>query len=279
MAKRRQIPGDSLELQAPVHAFRSSENTRRAKIRTALIRSIALLIGSIGFAFLFDLNLPTLEGREDIITLTRRLQSQISRGVSARDLEKNHDMPAGVRGPYGHSIEALDAVKGDKRATVKTQQKHQLQQEQNMNKVHVGFIQNIRKGLRNMLGGGDTIIDQNHRNLGEYNLTIVNNVTNETEVQCQFTATMGPDQIAEEIDTQNFTNTIVVGYPGPDKRTVLRQMEAMTGLSGRDAWDFQFLGMTAQPYIKTNYPHHEGIWGWQDHADQVVLILRNPRRR
>ena len=35
--------------------------------------------------------------------------------------------------------------------------------------------------------------------------------------------------------------------------------------------------MTAQPYIKTNYPHHEGIWGWQDHADHVILVVRNIR--
>ena len=36
--------------------------------------------------------------------------------------------------------------------------------------------------------------------------------------------------------------------------------------------------MTAQPYIKTNYPHHEGIWGWQDHADHVILVVRNIRQ-
>ena len=66
---------------------------------------------------------------------------------------------------------------------------------------------------------------------------------------------------AEEIPNEDFVNTIVVGYPGADKRIVLRQMELMTMLSGRDAWDFEFLGMTRQPFIKTNYPHHEGIWG------------------
>ena len=272
--RRQEAPTISPELRAP---FRSSEN--RAQMRAATTRSIALLIGIIGFACMFDLDAPTLGRREDISALTRRLQSQISRGISARNLKTNQDMPTGVRGPYGHSIEPLDALlDGDKttnRATVKRQQHHH-QQHKNLNSA--GFIQNIRKGLRNMLGGEDTIIDRNHRSLGEYNLAIVNNVTNETEVQCQFTATMGPDQIAEETDPSTFVNTIIVGYPGPDKRTVLRQMEAMTGLSGRDAWDFQFLGMTAQPYIKTNYPHHEGIWGWQDHADQVVLILRNPRR-
>ena len=40
----------------------------------------------------------------------------------------------------------------------------------------------------------------------------------------------------------------------------------------------EFLGMTAQPYIKTNYPHHEGIWGWQNHADHVILVVRNIRQ-
>ena len=265
-------------LNAP--ANQPSEN-RAKPVKAAL----ALLIGSIGFAFIFDLNAPILKRTEDISTLIRRLQSQVPRGVSPRDLEKNQDMPTGVRGPYGHSIEPLDAVKGDrttKRATVvkrrQQQQQQQQQHHQRKNPNSGGLIQNIRKGFRNVLGGEDTIIDRNHRHLGEYNWTIVNNVTNETEITCNFTATLGPDQIAEEIDTSTFVNTIIVGYPGPDKRTVLRQMEAMTGLSGRDAWDFQYLGMTSQPFIKTNYPHHEGIWGWQDHGDQVILVLRNPRR-
>jgi len=93
-------------------------------------------------------------------------------------------------------------------------------------------------------------------------------------IVCIMGPTAGPDMIPEDVE---YNNTIIVGYPGADKRTVLRQMEAMTGLSGRDAWDFQFLGMTKQPYIKTNYPHHEGIWGWQNHGDQVVLVVRNIR--
>ena len=138
----------------------------------------------------------------------------------------------------------------------------------------------IRKGLRKMMGGENNPVSfiDTKRRASEFNLTIINNITNETAVECRFTPTLDPDRVKELTDQQNFTNTIIVGYPGPDKRTVLRQMEAMTGLSGRDAWDFQFLGMTTQPFIKTNYPHHEGIWGWQDHGDQVVLVLRNPRR-
>ena len=52
----------------------------------------------------------------------------------------------------------------------------------------------------------------------------------------------------------------------------------MTGLSARDEWDFAYLGQTNQPFIKANYPHHEGIWGWQDKADQMILVVRNIRR-
>ena len=80
---------------------------------------------------------------------------------------------------------------------------------------------------------------------------------NNGTIECFTNATLGPDFLPEI----EFNNTIIVGYPGADKRTVLRQMEVMTTLSGRDAWDFEFLGMTRQPFIKTNYPHHEGIWG------------------
>ncbi|KAL7535009.1 hypothetical protein ACHAXR_006209 [Thalassiosira sp. AJA248-18] len=93
-------------------------------------------------------------------------------------------------------------------------------------------------------------------------------------VSCNWTSTLGPTEIPDS----NYNNTIVVGYPGADKRVVLRQMEAMTELSGRDAWDFKYLGMTLQPFIKTNYPHHEGTWGWAEHGDQVVLVVRNIRK-
>jgi len=77
-------------------------------------------------------------------------------------------------------------------------------------------------------------------------------------LKCWTQPVLGPEQMPTGVD---FTNTIVVGYPGVDKQVLLRQMEAVTTLSGRDAWDFEFLGMTRQPFIKTNYPHHEGIWG------------------
>ena len=36
--------------------------------------------------------------------------------------------------------------------------------------------------------------------------------------------------------------------------------------------------MSNHPFIKANYPHHEGVWGWGDGADQVVLMVRNIRK-
>lgn len=37
------------------------------------------------------------------------------------------------------------------------------------------------------------------------------------------------------------------------------QMEALTGWAAKDEWDFEYLGMTNNPFIKANYPHH-GKW-------------------
>jgi len=34
------------------------------------------------------------------------------------------------------------------------------------------------------------------------------------------------------------------------------QMEALTGWAAKDEWDFEYLGMTNNPFIKANYPHH-----------------------
>lgn len=36
--------------------------------------------------------------------------------------------------------------------------------------------------------------------------------------------------------------------------------------------------MTNHPFIKANYPHHEGVWGWGQAADQVVMMIRNIRK-
>ncbi len=76
----------------------------------------------------------------------------------------------------------------------------------------------------------------------------------------------------------NFTKTIVAGYPSGDKRLTYLQMEGLTGLSARDEWEFAFLAHTNQPFIKANYPHHEGIWGWGDAGDQVMLVVSDLKK-
>eukprot|EP00986_Skeletonema_menzelii_P013972 scaffold8686_cov122-Skeletonema_menzelii.AAC.2 len=72
--------------------------------------------------------------------------------------------------------------------------------------------------------------------------------------------------------------TVIAGFPSGDKRMIFVQMEALTGWPAKDEWDFEHLGMSNHPFIKANYPHHEGVWGWGDVADQVVMMVRNIRR-
>ena len=76
----------------------------------------------------------------------------------------------------------------------------------------------------------------------------------------------------------DFYKTIIAGFPSGDKRMIFMQMEALTGWPAKDEWDFEHLGMSNHPFIKANYPHHEGIWGWGNAADQVVMMVRNIRR-
>lgn len=77
---------------------------------------------------------------------------------------------------------------------------------------------------------------------------------------------------------EKLTKTIIAGFPSGDKRLTYLQLEGLTGLSARDEWDFEFLGMTNQPFIKANYPHHEGIWGWRDVGDQIVMVVSDIKK-
>ncbi len=81
--------------------------------------------------------------------------------------------------------------------------------------------------------------------------------------------------VPEDID---FYKTVIAGFPSGDKRMIFVQMEALTGWPAKDEWDFEHIGMSNHPFIKANYPHHEGIWGWGDVADQVVMMVRNIRK-
>jgi hypothetical protein len=76
-----------------------------------------------------------------------------------------------------------------------------------------------------------------------------------------------------------FHKMIIAGYPCGDKHVTFKQLEGITELSACDEWEFIFLGSTNQPFIKANYPHYEGIWGWGDVGDQVVLVVMSKRWR
>ncbi len=54
--------------------------------------------------------------------------------------------------------------------------------------------------------------------------------------QCEWTPPVY--NISEDI---KFTKTLVAGFPSGDKRLTFVQMEALTGLSARDEWDFAYL--------------------------------------
>lgn len=62
--------------------------------------------------------------------------------------------------------------------------------------------------------------------------------------------------VYETPETIDFYKTMVVGFPSGDKRLTFIQMEALTGWAAKDEWDFEYLGMTNNPFIKANYPHH-----------------------
>lgn len=89
--------------------------------------------------------------------------------------------------------------------------------------------------------------------------------------KCQWTA---PDYTPNA--TKQIFKTLVAGFPGGSKRSVITQIEALTGVSAVDEWPRQAYKEN-QPFMKTNYPHHEGYWTWGDSMQQVILVLRNPR--
>lgn len=74
----------------------------------------------------------------------------------------------------------------------------------------------------------------------------------------------------------NLFKTLVTGYPGVAKRVVYSQMERLVGLSQSDEWP-HYMAKPYRPFVKADYPHHEGYWNWGNNMDQTVLVMRNPR--
>jgi len=88
--------------------------------------------------------------------------------------------------------------------------------------------------------------------------------------ECEWTA-----PVTDAIKPEN-TTTLLVSYPGSGKRLCWRVLEALTGYVSGDDWDLSEEGFDTL-FIKTSYPHPEGLWGWGDSMDQVILLIRNPR--
>ena len=61
----------------------------------------------------------------------------------------------------------------------------------------------------------------------------------------------------------DWLKTLVVGFPSGDKRLAFMQMEGLTGWPARDEWAYETFGMSNHPFIKSNYPHYDGVWGWE----------------
>ncbi len=77
-----------------------------------------------------------------------------------------------------------------------------------------------------------------------------------TELQCEWKRPM------QYFPSVEWYRTVIVGFPNGDKRMTFLQYEALTGMATRDSWAYETFGMSNHPFIKTNYPHHDGTWGW-----------------
>lgn len=88
--------------------------------------------------------------------------------------------------------------------------------------------------------------------------------------ECEWTAPVTANT------TKQNTTTLLVSYPGSGKRLCWRILEALTGYVSGDDWNLSLEGYDTL-FMKTSYPHPEGVWGWGDSMDQVILLIRNPR--
>jgi len=89
-----------------------------------------------------------------------------------------------------------------------------------------------------------------------------------------------PKMVNESISTaDDFYSTVLVAYPGSAKRAAFLQLEGLTELLTTDDHDLDGDGKSSTKYafVKTQYPHHEGIWSWGAWGNQSVYVLQNPR--
>ena len=78
-----------------------------------------------------------------------------------------------------------------------------------------------------------------------YNGSFDRVLTTDTELSRELSINLGNGQcewtpaIFDVPTDETFFKTLIAGYPSGDKRLTFVQMEALTGLSARDEWDFK----------------------------------------
>ena len=76
----------------------------------------------------------------------------------------------------------------------------------------------------------------------------------------------------------NTTRTLLTSYPGSGKRFSWTLIKALTNYEVADDWNFSGKLRKNPLTVKTSWPHREGTWSWHRDMDQVLLLLRNPRK-
>jgi len=77
--------------------------------------------------------------------------------------------------------------------------------------------------------------------------------------------------------TVDVFSTLLVAYPGAAKRAAYMQFQGLTQTLTGDDFKLNYNKLNRYAFYKTQYPHHEGIWSWEDRAKQSVYVLQNPR--
>jgi hypothetical protein len=72
--------------------------------------------------------------------------------------------------------------------------------------------------------------------------------------------------------------TIIASYPGSGKRFTWTIIKALTNYEAADDWDFSEKLFENPLTVKTSHPHDESHWSFQIPMNQVLLLVRNPRR-
>jgi len=87
-----------------------------------------------------------------------------------------------------------------------------------------------------------------------------------------------PFEDAPYYASENSTKTLVASYPGSGKRFTWSIMKALTNYEVADDWNFSDKLHKNPLVVKTSWPHPQSPWSWGNQMDQVLILMRNPRR-